>query len=340
MELKNGTPYVLAQTIDLTRDGRERLNVVLKATYAWDEHGQLSVAEVQPPPRFCDEFHGDPAASSISGEAELGPAKPGTDLLLTGFAVAPRRGTKMMDVRLALGKWKKTVRVYGDRRWKSTLGVKRPGDPEPFERIPLIWENAYGGVDDTPKKDKHLGAEPRNPVGRGVRGKRSGVDAAEELLPNLEDPEDAFDKPGKSVTPMAFGPIGRHWIPRVQYAGTYDEKWIAERMPLLPPDFDERFHHAAPAGQMTKRYLKGGEPVTMFGFGPEGKVEFDLPKLRPAVEVRMRSRTETAAMVLDTVGFDTESRTVRLLYKASVDVHGEVPDLRWTACEAAGGDGG
>jgi hypothetical protein len=246
----------------------------------------------------------------------------------------------MMDVRLSVGRRKKTVRVFGNRNWKSTLGVKRPGDPQPFETIPLIWENAFGGVDDSPTNDKHHRAEPRNPVGRGVRGKRSGVDAGEELLPNLEDPDDAFDKPGKKVTPMGFGPIGRHWIPRVEHAGTYDDAWIAERMPLLPPDFDERFHHAAPADQITKRYLKGGEPVTMFGFGAEGQVEFDLPTLQPAVEVRRRSRTVTVPMVVDTVGFDTESRTLRLLFKAAVDIHGELPDLRWTACEIGGGDRG
>ncbi len=340
MELRNGTPHALAQVIDLTKDARERLNVVLKATFAWDEHGTLTVAPVQATPRPGDEFHGDPAASSIAAEAELCPAKPGTDILLTGCAVAPRGGTRRMDVRLVVGRRKKTIRVYGDRRWKSVLGVKRPGDPEPFEKIPLIWENAYGGVDDTPKKDRHVGAEPRNPVGRGVRGKRSGVDAGEELLPNLEDPDESFDRPGKKVKPMAFAPIGRHWIPRVRYAGTYDDRWVAERMPLLPDDFDDRFHHAAPPDQISRSGLKGGEPVALYGFQPEGKVEFALPTLRPTVEVRMRSRAETAAMRLDTVGFDTESRTVRLIYKAAVDVHGEVPDLRWTACEIGGDDVG
>jgi len=49
-------------------------------------------------------------------------------------------------------------------------------------------------------------------------------------------------------TARVFGPIGRHCKPRVQLAGTYDDSWTEDRMPLLPDDFQERFHNAAPVG--------------------------------------------------------------------------------------------
>ena len=55
-------------------------------------------------------------------------------------------------------------------------------------------------------------------------------------------------KPGQNVLAAAFGPVGRHWEPRVRYAGTYDDRWTEDRMPLLPKDFDDRFHNAAPPG--------------------------------------------------------------------------------------------
>ncbi len=45
--------------------------------------------------------------------------------------------------------------------------------------------------------------------------------------------------------PAGFGPVPPWWRPRQQHAGTYDEAWLAERHPLLPRDFDERFWHCA-----------------------------------------------------------------------------------------------
>lgn len=335
MELRNGTPFALAQLVDLDREGAEHLIVVLRAAYRWDDNGALAVAEAQPPPRPGDEFRDDPATSSIAAEAELGPIKPTTDVLLTGSAVARRGGTRAMDVRLKAGPIEKKARVFGDRVWKRTLGFRKPGDPEPFDRMPLIWENSYGGYDDTPENESHHRANRRNPVGRGVRGRNSGL-PWDQLLPNIEDPEDLIDKPGKKVRPVGFGPIGRHWWPRRKYAGTYDDQWVAERLPLLPDDFDPRFHQAAPSRQVAKRYFRGGEAVQLTGFGGPGRVEFELPVLSPSIEVRLRSRVETAAMVLETVGFDTDERTLRLIYKAGVRVHGEFTGLRWTACELGG----
>ena len=34
-------------------------------------------------------------------------------------------------------------------------------------------------------------------------------------------------------------------MPRVTFVGTYDERWRSERCPLLPSDFDERYHSGA-----------------------------------------------------------------------------------------------
>jgi hypothetical protein len=206
------------------------------------------------------------------------------------------------------------------------------GDPLPIEKVPLIWENAFGGVDESSKNEKHRAQEPRNPVGRGFRAKGSKLDWPDTLLPQIEDPNEMIDGPGQHVAPKGFAPISRHWIPRRDYAGTYDEAWIQTRMPLLPPDFDDRFHHAAPPDQVAPRYLVGGEKVEIVGCTTEGRLRFTLPVHAPKLEARLRARVDHADMVLETVGFDTEARTMRLVYKGKIRVHGELPDLRYIEC--------
>jgi hypothetical protein len=332
MELRNRTPHALAQLVELDRTGAEHLVLVLKAEFAIGEGGALAVAPPREPPRPADVFHGDPAATSIKGAAELSAVKPSTDVLLHGSAIARKPGTRAMDVLLAAGPIRKVVRVFGERRFKRSLLAKGVGDPLPFERVPLIWENAWGGTDLTPQDPERHGAEPRNPVGRGYRAKGSQIPWEDALAPQLEDPSEETGGPGRKGTPAGFGPIGRGWTPRRQYGGTYDEKWIADRMPLLPDDFDERFHQAAPEDQIAPAYFRGGERVELVGCVTEGRVKFALPVLRPLFETRLRARVETPPCVLDTVEIDAEVRRVVLLFKARVRVHGELPDVRWTEC--------
>ena len=332
MQLKNRTAHTLAQLVTLERDGSEHLVVLLKAEWEFDKAGKLTVVPPLEAPRPADVFRGDPAASSSLGEAELGPVKPSTDVLLRGSAVARRKDTSVMDVLLRVGPVRKVVRVFGERRWKRSLLRKGTTEPLPFERVPLIWEHAFGGTDVTPEDPKHHGAESRNPVGRGFRARGTKLPWEDELCPALEDPDDPTGGPGRDGEPAGFGPIGRGWMPRREYAGTYDERWVSERLPLLPDDFDDRFHNAAPLDQICPRYLRGGEPVELVGCVPEGKVSFALPRLTPAFETRLRTRTESAPMVLETVSLDTDARRLTLLYKGKVRVHGEVPTMRWTEC--------
>ena len=106
----------------------------------------------------------------------------------------------------------------------------------PFESVPVKWELAYGGADYTDPKSPL--EEHRNPVGTGL------VRDASELLhrpaPQIEDPRDLITSAHSRPAPAGLGPIARHWAPRRAYAGTYDEAWKRERMPLAPLDLDGR----------------------------------------------------------------------------------------------------
>jgi hypothetical protein len=130
--------------------------------------------------------------------------KHATDLAVEGSIFAPGgRATSQVDACIDVGPYRKLVRGIGDRRvhWRGNGRVDFSA-PEPFEKIPLSWDRAYGGIDwrlTVPEDDPqygaylteadHPGIYPRNPFGRGYVV--SPEDPREPVrLPNLEDPED------------------------------------------------------------------------------------------------------------------------------------------------------
>lgn len=327
MKFENHTPFAHAWLVLLDKQAAEHLIVVLKATYTITENGGLALAKKQDAIRPADEFHGEPGLSSIRFEAELGPAKPATDVVLVGSAVAPRPGITQMDVGMRVGSLSKQFRVFGERRWKKGLFGLSISNPLPFDRIPLIYENAYGGKDTSAKDPKDHGQEPRNPVGRGYRAKKSLLDFADTLLPNIEDPERLMKHPGDGVPPQGFGYIGRDWLPRLSYSGTYNQKWMEERMPLLPDDFDGRFHNAAQPALTAQGYLTGDELVDAHGVSQRGRFAFALPGLKPAARVVVGGSQVPAALNLNTVLLDAEAMKVSLLWKGDFKIHGRLPQL-------------
>jgi hypothetical protein len=328
MQIVNETPFEAEHAVYLDKNGAERLVLSFKATYEIAEAGDLSPAEEQDPIRSADEYHGEPDSSSIEHEAEMEPPKPATDVFLRGSARPPTTGVTTLDVSLRVGPVSKMARVFGDRIWKKSFGMSSFTDPEPFEEIPLIYENAFGGEDTSPEKEKHHDGEIRNLVGRGFRAKHSKAEWVGTPLPNIEDPERLIHSVDNRVDPVGFGPICRHWMPRRRYTGTYDQKWIDERLPLLPEDFDERFHNAAPEGLTAPGYLEGVEPVEVVGCTRSGPLQFELPGLRPCLFVRICDRGEDLEMKLNTVTVDTDRMKLVLLWKADLDVHRELLKLK------------
>ena len=337
MEITTKSPYELGQMVFLDKTGAEHLLVAMKATYAIGEDGRLTVAEEQKPLEAGDLFYDDPATSSIQHEAELGPAKVATDVVLHGHARAPKAGTRKMEVSFRVGQLEKKAVVFGQRLWhKSFLGAASFTDPEPFEAVPLLYENAYGGRDETPDQTKHHAEERRNPVGRGFRSKGSHAPWADQPLAQIEDARKLIKGPDQRVTPAGFGFVGRSWEPRAQYAGTYDEKWIEERLPILPEDFDERFHTAASPGLVAPGHLSGGEAVEVLGCTSSGRLAFELPRLVARARIRLAGRDHALDLPLNTVLVDADAHEVRLQWKGQLRVHGLLPRYRKTECWVEG----
>ena len=233
LEVVNRTPFKVGVYPGMDKDGYDYAAVVVKGTFDIGNHQELPVSQEQVPIAEADEHFGEPGVSSVKYESDTCYTKKGTDVVLVGHAYAKGGSARVIEVKLKAGHLNKRVRVFGDRMWCRALGAWRSTDPRPFDTMPLVYERAFGGEDKAhPNPSKH-GLEQRNPVGTGfaVLGRKERL---EELpLPNLEDPADLIGGWGDKPRPAGFGFIGRNWVPRTEYAGTYEEGSLRITVPVF-----------------------------------------------------------------------------------------------------------
>lgn len=324
LQLQNNSPYSPAIAVLPDENGIDTLYVTVKATYSFN--GEVTLAEEQIPPQMEDEFWGEPGQSSIKYMSEIHLSKPATDIILIGHAHAPNgMQTTQMECGIKVGNYTKKIRVFGDRHWDGA----QKSQPEPFEKMPLTYENAFGGSYIAKAKGKQ--GEPAgeiilhdvNPVGRGYcePGKKSDDGGK---LPNLEDPANLIKQPGDSPAPMGFGFIAPTWKPRIEYVGTYDDAWQKNRAPYLPENFSNQFFNAAPVGLVCNEYQKGGELVILVGVCPEGPAKFRLPEIHPKCSVSVGGRIEKPEMLLETIVFEPDERRFSMTWRASLKCDKEV----------------
>jgi hypothetical protein len=313
LQIKNATPFKAMLMLLPDATGVDTLFTVVKATFRIGE--TFGLADEQVPVTMADKYYGEPGTSSIRVPSDVCLEKPGTDVLLVGSAWSPdAKPAWQMDVSVAVGSVAKTVRVSGDRVWDSHAGGATVSWVAPFTRVPLAWERAYGGTDET---EKGPVADRRNPVGTGFRAPKSSRPLVGLPVPNIEDPSAPISSPSQSPPPAGFAPVAPHWLPRASYAGTYDDVWTKTRAPYLPHDFDSRFFHVAPVGLAAPR-LHGGEPVDLRGVTPNGRLQFVLPTIRVRADYRFDRGVETRFADLETVILEPDDSRLVMVWRASL----------------------
>src|SRR5262249_44221866 len=81
---------VAGYTMGLEPNGRARIVVVVKGTFAIPEAGgELYLADAQLPLVMADEFYGEPGLSAMRRESDFAPVKPRCDVLVLGSAHSP-----------------------------------------------------------------------------------------------------------------------------------------------------------------------------------------------------------------------------------------------------------
>ena len=310
MQLINHSPFAAAHSTAWDRDGRELLVVIVKCTYAFEPDGKLLTAREQRSVSLADEFEPDrPLQMKKPGEFNTG--KPGTDILVLGSAWAPSgKPVTVMPLSLKVGPVAILARVWGERWNEPSLLGWRLSAPRPFVQLPLTWDVSFGGMDpEHPAK----AFWPDNPIGRGFRaGSPSSRDPVP--APSLEWADSPYRGFGEPPRTLGFGPVHPAWRPRLQHAGTYDERWRESRAPFVPADFDNRFFHLAPPYLRTAEPLKGGESVVWQGFHPAVPSAFQLP--RPSHEVVYRQRVLESR--LDTVWLMPDEKAVSMGWRTTL----------------------
>jgi hypothetical protein len=336
-EISNKTPFAFETAFAAAEDGTPLFVPIVEAAYVLQPDDSLFIAEKQVPVSVAGEAWGEPGKSSYKYEPQTAFVKPSTDMVLIGHAYAHRPGETEVQVTLRAGTLEKAVRVIGDRYWVKSFGMVSMSSPEPFEKIPLIYERAFGGRDRSHPDPKKHAFEPRNPVGTGFRSKH-GKSGEVVRLPNLEDPRNPIRDYGDTPPPACFGFTSPDWQPRAKFAGTYDEAWMKDRMPLLPKDFDRRFFNAASPGLIAAGYFKGDEAVCIENASPRGTISFNLPSVPPPeCRVQLVGRRDVRVQTnLDTVIINTDEDLLLLIWRGHLAVRNGPHDVVSIQIQAEG----
>jgi hypothetical protein len=230
-------PGSAASAVAWRTEGQLYLTVIAKASFAFAPNADMP--RIEPQAILAAEVHhGGSPAQSVRFSADLAPHLGRADVLFTGHAYAPPpHPAHAMQARLALFRGEIAI-------LDKTILVQ---DPRGFQRVPLVYEQAFGGV-----------GVADNPLGVG---EDEGTGA-----PILIDPR-------SPQHPAGFGPIARAWPARRRLLGATSRKTLDAPIAEIPRGFDWSYFQAAPLDQRID-FLRGDEWIVLAGLHPE------LPILR------------------------------------------------------------
>jgi len=316
MRILNDTPLSVVTLIGGVKPPKPTATLIVKGTFdlAPDGEATLSAEQLSPLP---DVFEEDDPSRGLRYPSDFAYFKPKADLLFVGRCYAPGgKPVPICKVAFRVGSREHCLAVIGDRQWKRRLGFPSFGDPAPFTEMDLSWERSFGGPDFAP-----------NPLGRGIAASAVADGEPAVLLANLEDPTRVIKSPRDRPFPIGFGPVAPSWQLRTDKLGTYDEKWLAERWPWFPADFDWRYYNSAPESMQQDGYLKGDEKLYFENLHPDHpEYTCRLPGTRIRCFLDRRATEEQPArndeipMHLDTLWVDLEAEQLILVWRGVAEL--------------------
>lgn len=328
--LNNQTPYAAERNWVRDKDGAEVWLVAVKGTFDILPDGTTQLSKEQEAVVLAPQFAGNPLSSSLLNDTDLPHKKLATDVLIHGHAYAPEgKPVTSLPVGFKVANIQKIIHVTGDRVWLDGITGLSISVPIPFNKIPITYERAFGGMDLMDDDEKKHVWDLRNPAGCGFAPKADHLIG--KAVPNFEYPDELLSNWKQRPRPAGFGPIAGHWHSRVKFAGTYDANWENTRLPLLPEDFNEKYYQSAPDDQQITGYLKGGELVQLLNLTPQGKFQFVLPRIFLAFTTYFDDGTsEDHRAVLHTVILKPDVLKVVLVWHTHLSCHHKVLKLNNT----------
>ena len=277
--------------------GRLHVTVVVKASFAFTLDAAMTRIDAEEIFR-AEVHHNKNPMRSVRATGDLAPFQPLADVVLTGHACAPSGTTvESLSVRLVVFRERplidKTLHIRGDAPGAETV---------PFDRIPLMYERAFGGI----------GWED-NPLGVGAGAATSAK------LPNVIDPVEPKRVAG-------FGPLSRGWPIRKRLLGAADRKALDRPIAEVPAGFDWAYYQSAPIDQRTE-YLTGNEWIVIDGMNPEyAHIQSYLPAARGLARVygvADGGAGHPLTLVADTLRIDADALVCSVTWRGSFPVQSE-----------------
>ena len=161
--------------------------------------------------------------------------KPEAEVLLCGTCHNPLPQSGVARVSLKVGETiERELYVFGERRWRNGLIT----DPLPFET--MLLDHAHGTGD-------------------------------EEMLPNIEEPDDLTVTRGEKRTSVSFMPIDIFGAENMKKLGTFDGNYKRDLWPGFAADMDYTFFNVAPKRQRQESFFEGGETIELHNMHPENR---------------------------------------------------------------------
>jgi hypothetical protein len=325
---RNTTQYLAECFAFSDKAGVRHCAVVVKGTFDVNADGDCRSSDQPVPWVFADEHHGDPGTTSLRWESDFAPCKPRVDILISAEATAPagHEATRLQVGLQGPGIDKQAV-VTGDRVWNAGIFGLKPSDPLPFRRMPLVWDRAFGGSDLSHAQVGKHGTHIGNPVGVDFHLNGDSESIRGKALPNIECADGLLASWSDKPTSIGFGSVGRGWSPRLQFAGTYDQRWIDETMPFLPQDFDNRYFQSAPIDQQLDE-LPDGSVFRCRNMTDSGDFVVRIPLFQVPVRYLFDDRSEVQMLGADTVILQPSQRRLILVGRVAMKMPRKMTALR------------
>ncbi len=221
----------------VTPAGVSCISILAKRTYVLNAYRPVNEPAGEQIPLRRKPIHDGNAGGLLLADTDAWPYKLRTDIVAHGHVYAHGM-RRQVDAAIVVGAMRRDLRVTGDRRCaRSRHRGVHFSEPEPFDRMPLGYDRAYGGYDHgsesalpnlfeklAPNLDTGIDPKvyslccyPRNRHGRGYHLASSSTPLDEVSLPNIEDPADLL-QPDRFIVPHPLAwwrqpiPTGASWL--------------------------------------------------------------------------------------------------------------------------------
>lgn len=326
MDLVNKTPLAAELQVGDPPGFERRIGAILaKATYRIVDDRALELETQDPVPLFDTDEETD---LGLRPRDDLVRRDEAFEVILLGAAYVPGdRPDAATMVTLRLGDVQRQLLVVGDRRWKKGFMGTSITDPEPFTRMPMTWEHAFGGsapvdIDEGATIDV---AHPLNRAGKGFDAESAAQGLAEAFrtpngypkidyertLPNLEDPAHRISRPDDAPQPKCWATLplssGLHGMRVLD--GMDEDEMTSEQLIQQ----DSLLYRAHPDWVIERP--PAGAPLVLTNATRSGSLRVTLPTLRVMFDYINRGRTATGELMPQMLVLYPEEQRLTLTYR-------------------------